>query len=280
VNINSSGMNMSDGFPSICLIGAGNMGGAMLSGWLEGGLPAANATVVDPSPRPEMAEKLARLGVASVASAGEAQRPDVLIIAVKPQMMGTVLPQLKDIAGPDTVAVSVAAGTTIAFMEEHLGNVPIVRAMPNTPAILRKGITVCCPNGPVTDAQRAQVTGLLKAVGEVEWVSEERQIDAVTAVSGSGPAYVFNLAECMTAAGVAEGLPEELASKLARHTIAGAGEMLAVLEDSAGRLRENVTSPNGTTAAALTVLMAEPGLADLVKKAIHAARVRAEELSG
>lgn len=264
---------------SVCLIGAGNMGGAMLAGWLEGGLLPSQVMVVDPSPREDIAKKFVSLGVAIHSTPPSGYQPDVLIIAVKPQMMDKVLPGLISMIGSHTVSVSVAAGTTIASIEKHLGQSSIVRAMPNTPALLRRGITVGCPNDHATDQQRENVSQLLAAIGKVEWVDSEGQIDAVTAVSGSGPAYVFHLAEAMAAAGIAQGLSPELANKLARETIAGAGEMLSQLPDDASTLRENVTSPNGTTAAALAVMMSEPGLMDLMARAIEAAYKRSQELA-
>ncbi|MGB7335580.1 MAG: pyrroline-5-carboxylate reductase [Salaquimonas sp.] len=269
---------MSSSF-KICLVGAGNMGGAMLAGWLESGFAACDVTVIDPGPRGTMAQLLSDHQITALATPPENYQADVLIIAVKPQMMETVLPILVGLIGKDTVSVSVAAGTTIAAMEKHLGDCAIVRAMPNTPALLRKGITVGCPNGRVSDEQRDRVDRLLQSIGKVEWVEEEKLIDAVTAVSGSGPAYVFHLAEAMAAAGIEQGLSADLANKLARETIAGAGEMLSQLSDSSSTLRENVTSPNGTTAAALAVLMADPGLKSLLSRAIEAARKRSVELA-
>ncbi|MCB1384641.1 MAG: pyrroline-5-carboxylate reductase [Nitratireductor sp.] len=264
----------------LCLCGAGNMGGAMLAGWLESGFPAERVTVIDPGPRGAMAELIAASGIRHATSAPEGYRADVLMIAVKPQLMEVVLPGLAAVTSGETVCVSVAAGTTIARIAGHLGDVPIVRCMPNTPALLRRGITACCPNGRVSTAMRERVDTLLRAIGKTEWVDDERLIDAVTAVSGSGPAYVFHLAECMAAAGMVEGLPEALANALARETIAGAGEMLSQLPESAAELRSNVTSPNGTTQAALEKLTEDEAMAKLFARAIHAARMRSEELSG
>lgn len=263
----------------ICLVGAGNMGGAMLAGWLESGVSPEQVTVLDPAPRAEMAEMLNRHSVRTLPEGPDDYAPDVLIIAVKPQMMDKVLPGLKRLVGTHTVSVSVAAGTTIEAIETHLGESAIVRAMPNTPALLRCGITVGCPNSKVTAEQKEMVDRLLRAIGAVEWVEQEAQIDAVTAVSGSGPAYVFHLAEVMAAAGVEQGLSSELADKLARETIAGAGQMLSQLEEPASTLRENVTSPNGTTAAALAVLMEKDAMKKLFSEAIAAAKHRSEELA-
>jgi len=264
---------------SICLVGAGNMGGAMLAGWLESGVEPSRLTVIDPAPKPEMIELLSGHDLKAIAAASPKYQPDVLVIAVKPQMMAKVLPTLKEMVGPQTVCVSVAAGTTMAAMEQHLGNCAMVRAMPNTPALLRRGIMGCFANDRVETKQRENVDQLLHATGSVVWVDSEAQIDAVTAVSGSGPAYVFHLAECMAAAGVAEGLSEDVANQLARETIAGAGEMLSRLPEEASQLRKNVTSPNGTTAAALSVLMEGDAMAHLMAEAIGAARARSQELA-
>ncbi|HLP70297.1 MAG TPA: pyrroline-5-carboxylate reductase, partial [Rhizobium sp.] len=203
----------------------------------------------------------------------------ILFLAVKPQVMGQVLPPLKPLVGPGTVVVSVAAGKTLSFMESHLGAAPMVRAMPNTPAMVGRGITGAFANATVSEAQRQVVDGLLKVSGPVEWVSSEADINAVTALSGSGPAYVFYLVECMAEAGRKAGLPADLAMRLARETVSGAGELLHQSPDDAQRLRQNVTSPGGTTAAALSVLMTEDGMQPLFDRAVEAARKRAEELA-
>ena len=183
--------------------------------------------------------------------------------------------------GPETLCVSVAAGVTLAQLQAGLGEATaIIRAMPNTPALVGKGMTVCCPNANVSGKQRHQTEMLIEATGKLEWVGDEALIDAVTAVSGSGPAYVFHLAECMTEAGIKAGLPRDLAMTLARQTVSGAGELLAQSEKTPANLRENVTSPNGTTAAALSVLMADDAMARLVAEAVKAAKKRSIELSG
>lgn len=255
------------------------MGGAMLRGWLDGGLPPKNVSVIDPSPSEAMQQYLLEKGVRHATSADGLDAPDVLIVAVKPQMMETVLPQLADLAGEGTVAVSVAAGTTINTLSQGLGGATVVRAMPNTPSLVGRGITVACPDGGVSDRQRKQVDQLLRATGKLEWIEDETKMDAVTAVSGSGPAYVFHLAECMAKAGVEAGLPEELAMSLARETVSGAGELLYRSQENAGQLRKNVTSPGGTTAAALGVLMDTGELEALMVRAIRAATERSRELS-
>lgn len=261
------------------LVGAGNMGCAMLAGWLDNGFDASSISAIDPNPTEEKREWLQKAGVKVAGSPDGIEIPDALIIAVKPQLMADVLPGLKALVGDKTVCISVAAGVKLANLQSHLGETAIVRCMPNTPALLKRGMTAACPNSHVTAQQREKVNLLLEANGKVEWIEDERLIDAVTAVSGSGPAYVFHLAECMAEAGIAEGLPETLAHSLARETIAGAGEMLSQLPETSARLRENVTSPNGTTAAAMSVFMRDDAMKSLVAKAIHAARKRSEELS-
>ncbi|SDA84780.1 pyrroline-5-carboxylate reductase [Sinorhizobium sp. NFACC03] len=264
----------------IVLVGAGNMGGAMLSGWLKSGVRGANVLVVDPGPPPAMAKLIADNGVTYAAQAPSGVQAGVIFLAVKPQVMDAVLPPLKPLVGADTVIVSVAAGKTLAFIETHLAAAATVRAMPNTPAMIGRGVTGAFANARVSEAQRSQVHDLLKVSGPVEWVRTEAEIDAVTAVSGSGPAYVFYLVECMAEAGRKAGLEADLAMRLARETVAGAGELLHQSADEAARLRQNVTSPGGTTAAALSVLMADDGMQPLFDKAIAAARKRAEELAG
>jgi len=264
---------------TVVLVGAGNMGGALLKGWIAGGMPAENIAIVDPSPSKEMSEYLSTNSIRHSVDADGIVPPDVLMLAVKPQMMDKVLPTLENMAGPETVVVSVAAGTTIDTISEALGGVPVIRSMPNTPSLVGRGITVGCPSEGVTAIHRDQVDQLLRATGKVEWVEVESLIDAVTAVSGSGPAYVFHLAECMAQAGVAAGLSENLALTLARETVAGAGELLYRSEDHPSILRQNVTSPGGTTAAALEVLMAPDAMPETVRKAVLAAKKRSEELS-
>jgi pyrroline-5-carboxylate reductase len=267
---------------TLLLAGAGNMGVAMLAGWLEGGLAPALTIVQDPAPPPRTKELLDRHGIkAQGAIASRPKPPAVIVVAVKPQVMDEVLPPLAKLAGKDTVVLSIAAGRTIAGFEKHLPKgTAVVRSMPNTPAAIGRGITVCVPNAHVTAVQRAACNQLLRAVGEVAWVDDEGLIDAVTAVSGSGPAYVFYLAECLAEAGVKAGLAPELAQKLARCTVAGSGELLHRSKLGADTLRQNVTSPGGTTFAALQVLMAEKGgLADLMREAVAAATRRSRELA-
>jgi pyrroline-5-carboxylate reductase len=267
---------------TLLLAGAGNMGYALLAGWLEGGLDPARIVVQEPAPQPHIRQALEAKGIALHAEvAALPEPPAVLLVAVKPQVMDQVLPQLAALVGRGTVVVSIAAGRQIAGLAAHLPEgTAIVRAMPNTPASVGRGITVMVGNAHVTAAQREACDRLLRAVGEVGWVDDEGLIDAVTAVSGSGPAYVFHLAECLAQAGVAAGLQPDLAQKLARWTVAGAGELLHRSDLDAATLRRNVTSPGGTTAAALEVLMAESGgLPELMRKAVAAAARRSRELA-
>ncbi|WP_279479935.1 pyrroline-5-carboxylate reductase [Aureimonas sp. SK2] len=261
----------------LLLLGGGNMGGAMLRGWIEGGLDPASVTILDPNPSPALGDVFER-GVRHATSAPD-ERQDVVILAVKPQVLAEAVAPLRPALKDETLLISVAAGRTVAFIEEHLGQRPVVRAMPNTPALIGRGITGAFANARVTPGLKATATDLLSACGPVEWVSSEDDIDRVTAVSGSGPAYVFLLAEALAQAGVKAGLDPDLAIRLARHTVAGAGELMIRSDDPPAQLRRNVTSPKGTTEAALGVLMAEDGLQPLMTKAVAAARDRAVELS-
>ena len=265
----------------LALIGAGKMGGAMIAGWLERGLDPKLVFVQDPGPPPEVAALLAKHGIAVHSSLPASMpEPAVLLVAVKPQVMEAVFPPVAKHAGASTVVLSIAAGRPISSFAKHLSaNTAIIRAMPNTPAAVGRGITVCCPNSRVTPAQRKLATELLSAVGEVGWVEDEALIDSVTAVSGSGPAYVFLLAETLANAGVAAGLSPALARQLADATVAGSGELLRRSGEDPAILRKNVTSPNGTTAAALEVLMAQNGLQPLMDAAVAAAAKRSRELS-
>lgn len=262
----------------IVLIGAGNMGGAMLKGWLDSGVDPRGLVVVDPGGAKALAPLIAEKGARLETEAPKGLTAGILFLAVKPQIMDDVLPPLKGLVGPETTVVSVAAGRTLAYFESRLGPAAMVRAMPNTPAMIGRGVTGAYANAAVDAAARTRVDALLKVSGPVEWVETEADIDAVTAVSGSGPAYVFYLVECMAEAGRKAGLQADLAMRLARETVAGAGELLHRSSDTAATLRQNVTSPGGTTAAALAVLMAEDGLQPVFDAAVAAARQRAEEL--
>lgn len=266
----------------IALVGAGRMGGAMLKAWLRSGLDPETIFVVDPGPPAETLALRDEYGFSlSVDPEAVTTVPGVLIIAVKPQQMDDVLPGLTHLMGGETVAMSIAAGRTIDSIAKHLGaNRAIIRAMPNTPAAIGRGITAVCANAHVGPEQARTCTALLSAVGEVAWLDDEGLMDAVTAVSGSGPAYVFLLAECLADAGVEAGLPRNLAEQLARVTVQGGGALMEASDEPAGTLRENVTSPGGTTEAALSQLMGEPGLRELMKRAVAAAVRRSKELSG
>ena len=265
----------------LLVAGAGNMGGALIAGLLERGLEARHLIVQDPSPPPPMQALLHAHKIAWQAIVGTLPTPPaVLLVAVKPQLMEAVFPPLARLVGPDTVVLSVAAGRTLASFERHLPPASaVVRSIPNTPASVGRGITVAVCNRHVSASQRARCEQLLSAVGEVAFVGDELLIDPATAVSGSGPAYVFLLAECLAEAGVSAGLDPDLARQLARATVAGSGELLSRSSLDAAELRRNVTSPNGTTAAALAVLMGKLGLADLMTRAVAAAAKRARQLA-
>jgi pyrroline-5-carboxylate reductase len=262
---------------TIVLAGAGKMGGAMLSGWLAQGLAARSVVVIEPQPSDDI-RALAANGVRLNPPPKDIGNITALVVALKPQAFREAGPGLKPYAGPSTLVVSIMAGMTIASIAEVCGG-SVVRAMPNTPAAIGRGITVAVAAKDVVDAQRATADALLRATGSVEWVDDEGLMDAVTAVSGSGPAYVFLLAEELARAGLAAGLPEELAAKLARDTVAGSGELLHRSDLSAATLRQNVTSPGGTTAAALEVLMGADGLQSLMTRAVAAATRRSKELA-
>lgn len=261
----------------LLLVGAGKMGGALLEGWLRQGLDPGRVFVRDPSPPPEVAALLARH---RIETARLPEAPAVIVIAVKPQLVAETLAALAPAIGKGTVVLSIAAGRTLASLAEPLPEgTAIVRAMPNTAAAVGRSMTVACANADVSREQARECSGLLEAIGEVIWLDDERLMDAVTAVSGSGPAYVFLLAECLAEAGREAGLPPELAEKLARATVSGAGALLAKSDLSAAKLRENVTSPKGTTAAALEILMGTGGFRDLLVRAVAAAAKRSRELS-
>jgi pyrroline-5-carboxylate reductase len=265
---------------SLVLVGAGKMGGSMLEGWLANGMKPAGVTVLDPRPSDEMARLCKERGISLNRSAPNS--PEVVVLAIKPQLLDDAAAQVNGILGPQTVVVSVLAGKTIGDLKTRLpAATAIVRAMPNLPASIGRGATGAAVNREVSEAQRQAADALLRCVGIVEWLESEDLIDAVTALSGSGPAYVFHLVECMAEAGRDAGLPADLAERLARATVTGAGELLFQSELPPATLRQNVTSPGGTTAAALEILMADTGgLKVLMRDAIAAAKRRAGELSG
>lgn len=264
----------------LLLVGCGKMGGALLDGWLKRGVKPADVLVVEPAADPARAAIPA--GVAVISSPDgipQGFRPAVVVLAVKPQSMDEVAPRYATCAG--ALFVSIAAGKRIDYFERQFGaDAAVVRVMPNTPAAVGRGMSVLCANRNVTPAQRQAAEELMAAVGETAWLEEEGLMDAVTAVSGSGPAYVFLLIETLAKAGEASGLPPELAAQLARATVAGSGELARQSKEPPEQLRINVTSPGGTTAAALAVLMADESLQSLMTRAVAAATKRGKELGG
>jgi pyrroline-5-carboxylate reductase len=264
----------------LVLVGAGKMGGALLEGWLRSGLDPANVAVVEPEPTPQIAALAGRGLKLSPDAGGLKSRVAAVVVAVKPQVAAEVMPKIAPMVGATTVVVSIMAGRTLQFLADALNRpCALVRAMPNLPAAIGRGITVAVARrADATQRKLAQL--LLAAAGAVEWVEDEALMDAVTAVSGSGPAYVFLLAEALAQAAIASGLPAPLAQTLARETVAGAGELLHRSDVAAATLRQNVTSPGGTTAAALDLLMGQNGLAPLLERAVAAATKRSRELAG
>jgi pyrroline-5-carboxylate reductase len=262
---------------SLLLVGCGNMGGAMLRGWVAQGLDLTSVAVVDPTPA--AAAVCEKMGVTHLNALSQVdQKPGVVIFAVKPQLLAEVVPQYREM-GADILFISVAAGVRLAGYEQWLGDVPLVRAMPNTPAAIQQGITVLCANNAVTASMRSRCESLLTAIGEVVWLEQEELMDAVTGVSGSGPAYVFLFIEALTQAGITAGLPAAMAERLAKATVAGAGQLALPEGTSAAVLREKVSSPGGTTVQALSVLTENNALEDLLLRAVRAAAQRSKELS-
>jgi pyrroline-5-carboxylate reductase len=264
----------------LLLIGAGKMGGALLEGWLKQGLDPATIFIQDPALSDDMRAFASSHGIVANDAPELPAPPAVILIAVKPDIAEKLLPEVEPMVAERTVVLSIAAGRTLESLSRHLPDwVAVVRAMPNTPASVGHGITVCIANAKVTPEQKRECDALLSAVGEVIWVEDEALLDPVTAVSGSGPAYVFLLAECLEQAGVDAGLPQDLARQLARETVAGAGALLHQSELDASTLRKNVTSPKGTTAAALEILMEADVLKGLLARAVANAAKRSRELS-
>jgi pyrroline-5-carboxylate reductase len=265
---------------TIVLIGAGKMGSAMLDGWIALGLAPSRVAVIEPQPSAEISALAAR-GLKLNPAPRAVADPAVIVIAVKPQSAAEVVPAAAPLVGPSTVVVSIMAGQRLASLERALpAGSAVVRTMPNTPAAIGRGITVAVANARVSPPQRDLAQRLLAAIGAVEWVDDEGLLDAVTAVSGSGPAYVFLLAEALAQAGAAAGLPADLAERLARATVAGSGELLHRSPLDAATLRRNVTSPGGTTEAALALLMGKDGLGPVMQQAVAAATRRSRELAG
>jgi pyrroline-5-carboxylate reductase len=273
---------MSDWPQSLVLVGAGKMGEAMLRGWLAAGLEPKRVVILEPAPSQAIVALASELGIPLNPAPGSLRPPEVLFLAIKPQTLDAAAPDIAPLADGSTLVLSILAGKRIADLHARLPAAgAFVRVMSNTPAAVGRGASAGAATPSANARQRAWTQSLMGAVGVFDWLADEAQIDAVTALSGSGPAYVFALVEAMAEAGEKVGLPADLAMKLARATIEGAGELLhrepAV---GAGKLRENVTSPGGTTAAALAVLRAPDGLAALMTRAVGAAHRRAGELAG
>ena len=261
----------------VVLVGAGKMGFALAQGWLRAGLPPGQLVLIDPEPQATTIEFARSNGIRLLASPiGVLTR--VLVLAVKPQVMDSVMRQVRPVVGRQTLVISIAAGISLATITQALQTGRVVRSMPNTPAQLGRGITGAVPGPEVGEGDRALANALLQAAGDVLWFKEESKIDAVTAVSGSGPAYVFHMVEALAEAARRQGFSEDDAMLLARRTVTGAAALLESDPAPASVLRQNVTSPNGTTAAALAVLMGQDGLTELLDRAVQAARTRSEEL--
>lgn len=267
---------------TLVLVGAGKMGMALLDGIVQGGVAPSQIVVQDPAPQPDTLQKLNDLGIRCIEHAHQLAdvQPDLVLLAVKPQVFNDVSSTLTAMVAQNCLVLSVMAGIPLARLNASFATkTPVVRAMPNTPAAIGCGMTVCTANSHVDERQRQLADSIFAATGDVAWIDDERHMDSVTAVSGSGPAYVFLLAEAMTAAGIEAGLEETLAARLARTTIAGAGQLLKTSEQSAEDLRKAVTSPGGTTAAALQVLMENKALQALLVEAVQAAKKRSEDLA-
>lgn len=261
----------------VVLIGAGKMGLALARGWIAAGLPANELVLVDPKPS-DVAQQFSAQTSVRLVSTARGVLVAVMVLAVKPQVMASVLPELRPIIGAHTLVISIAAGISIDAIASGLGTERVIRTMPNTPAQVGKGVTGAVPAGGVSAADRSVADALMRAAGDVVWFDDESMIDAVTAVSGSGPAYVFHFVEALAAAGMRQGFDAEQAMRLARQTVIGAAALLEADPSPAAVLRQNVTSPNGTTEAALEVLMAPNGLTNLMEKTVMAAKLRSEEL--
>jgi pyrroline-5-carboxylate reductase len=261
----------------VMLVGAGKMGLALARGWLDAGLQPNHLLLVDPAPNPA-AQQLADDYGLTLNTDASGLLPNVLVLAVKPQVIDPVMVSLRPIVGPQTLAISIAAGIDIARLSRGLDMGRVVRTMPNTPAQIGKGITGAVAGPEVGPEGRDVAEALLRAAGPVVWFDDEGQLDAVTAVSGSGPAYVFHLVEALAEAARRQGLPDAIAEQLARQTVIGSAALLEADPAPPAVLRQNVTSPNGTTQAGLEVLMGEPGLIDLMDRTVDAARKRSEEL--
>lgn len=263
----------------LLLAGCGNMGAALLQGWIAAGIPAEAIRIIEPSGADRAVAAGASAAQVFTEAPTDGVMPRAIVLAVKPQIIGAVAPALRPLIGPDTLVISIAAGTTLKTLAELTGgHARLIRSMPNTPAAVGRGATVMVARPEVSAEERALTKTLLSAVGSAYEVDNEAHMDAVTALSGSGPAYVFYMIECLARAGTELGLPEALALDLARDTVAGAGELAKRSQEHPSTLRVQVTSPNGTTAAGLGVLMSEQGLAPLIRATLTAAADRSREL--
>jgi pyrroline-5-carboxylate reductase len=264
----------------LVLLGAGKMGGAMMEGWLAAGVVPSQLVIFDPAPPKEIATLIKNHGLSHNPDVSGLRDVEVILAAVKPQIMDEAITVLLPLKSQNPLILSIAAGKTIASFEKHFGNdAAVIRTIPNTPAAVGRGITAMAANANVSENQSNLASALLSSIGDVVTVKSEDQIDAVTGLSGSGPAYVFYLTECLAKAGQAQGLDAGLAMQLARATVEGAGELMRCTGTPASTLRQNVTSPNGTTDAGLQVLMAENGLENLMVKTVDAATKRSTELA-
>ncbi|HFC05190.1 MAG TPA: pyrroline-5-carboxylate reductase [Rhizobiales bacterium] len=264
----------------LVLLGAGKMGGAMMEGWLAAGVVPSQIVVFDPAPPKEIVTLIKNHGLKHNPEISSLSNVEVILAAVKPQILDEAVVPFLPLKSQKPLILSIAAGRTISCFESHFGtDAAVIRTIPNTPAAVGRGITAMAVNGNVSDGQVALAKALLQSIGDVVSVDSEDQIDAVTGLSGSGPAYVFYMTECLAKAGEAQGLSADVAMKLARATVEGSGELMRSSGTEAATLRENVTSPNGTTLAGLQVLMAENGLEDLMKRTVDAATRRSRELA-
>ncbi|AGA65236.1 Pyrroline-5-carboxylate reductase [Liberibacter crescens BT-1] len=270
---------MNDNLGIIALVGAGKMGTAILSGWLEGGIPPSSMMVIDPKPSIEATAKIREYNIAYKNIPPQNIKAEIVLIAVKPHDIDTVIPIIKSLIEETTIVISIAAGKTLAYFRKNLGDIAIIRAMPNIAATVKCSVTAVFANKKINSNAHQKVNKLLSILGTVEWLLKEEDMDIVTALSGSGPAYLFYLIECMANAACKLGLPQNLSVRLARDTIIGSSELIRQSTDEISTLRENVTSPGGTTEKALSVLLGKDGMQALFDKALAAAQMRSKEIA-
>ncbi|AMC13179.1 pyrroline-5-carboxylate reductase [Liberibacter crescens] len=271
--------SMNDNLGIIALVGAGKMGTAILSGWLEGGIPPSSMMVIDPKPSIEATAKIREYNIAYKNIPPQNIKAEIVLIAVKPHDIDTVIPIIKSLIEETTIVISIAAGKTLAYFRKNLGDIAIIRAMPNIAATVKCSVTAVFANKKINSNAHQKVNKLLSILGTVEWLLKEEDMDIVTALSGSGPAYLFYLIECMANAACKLGLPQNLSVRLARDTIIGSSELIRQSTDEISTLRENVTSPGGTTEKALSVLLGKDGMQALFDKALAAAQMRSKEIA-